>query len=372
MPRATGPAPVYLAHVVPGLEELAAGELAGAPWRVRQVEALRGFDERTSLLRFRSRVAPADLLHLTLVEDVFALAAESEAIPGGYSGPAAVRDLLAAAPEVDAAVALAADVRRLRLRGTTFRVIARMAGEHAYRRVDIQQVAERAMIKRFSRWKLVEEDARVELWLHLVGGHLVAGVRLSDDTMRRREYLRVSLPAALKPTVARAMVALSRPQPDDVFLDPMCGAGTILIERAHAGRYRQLLGGDSDPRAVEAAQANIGPRYQPIELRLWDARSLPLAEGSVSAIVTNLPFGRQVGTATENRALYPALLAEWVRVLRPGGRLVVLTSDAHLLRRTVARRPELTLVQQTPVLVRGLPAVISALRRAGRPPAEIE
>ena len=365
MPRATPAAPLYLAHVVPGLEELAAGELAGPPWRVQGAGALRGFDERTSLLRFRYRGAPRDLLDLSLVEDIFALAAESETVPGGWSGLAAIRDALAASPDFDPAVAVAAEVRRVRTRSATFRVVARKAGEHAFRRVDVQQAAERAVAERFPRWRLVDENAQAELWLHLVGSHLIAGLRLSGDELRQRTYLRVSLPAALKPTVARAMVTLSRPRPDDVFLDPMCGAGTILIERALAGRYRLLLGGDLDPHAVEATETNVGTRYQPIEIRQWDARTLPLDTGSVSAIVTNLPFGRQVGSAAENRALYPALLAEWTRVLQAGGRMVLLTSDAALLRRALARHPELRQQQRVQVLVRGVPAAIHVLRHTG-------
>jgi tRNA (guanine6-N2)-methyltransferase len=79
------------------------------------------------------------------------------------------------------------------------------------------------------------------------------------------------LPASLRPTVAAAMVLLSDPRPDDVFLDSMCGGGTLLIERAQFGRYGLLLGGDIEPRALEASRRNIGPRYRPIQIHHWDA-----------------------------------------------------------------------------------------------------
>lgn len=115
----------------------------------------------------------------------------------------------------------------------------------------------------------------------------------------------------------------------------MCGAGTILIERACAGRYALLLGGDAQPEAVSATLSNVGPRYKPIEVRRWDARHLPLDSGSVSAAAVNLPFGRQVGSPEDNLTLYPAFLREAARVLRPGARLVALTGDGRTFEQAV-------------------------------------
>lgn len=251
---------------------------------------------------------------------------------------------------------------RPRRRGKpTFRVIARKAGEHAFRRVDLQRATELGIQDRFPTWRLVEDDAQIEVWVHLTDRELLASVRLSDTTMRQREYRRTSLPAALKPTIAAGMVMLSVPTADDVFLDPMCGAGTLLIERGEAGRYRRLLGGDSNPLAVQATRDNVGPRYQPIEIRHWDARSLPVEDNSVTTIVTNLPFGKQIGTVEQNRVLYPALLREWRRVLQAGGKLVLLTSERVLLRRTLEVYPEWTRVNHLPVIVRGQSAEISVL-----------
>jgi 23S rRNA G2445 N2-methylase RlmL len=145
-------------------------------------------------------------------------------------------------------------------------------------------------------------------------------------------------------------------------LDPMCGAGTILIERAETGRYGKLLGGDLDPEAVAAAVTNVGPRYQPIELRQWDARALPLPDDSVSAVISNLPFGRQIASPAELRDLYPALLKEWARVLGQDGRMVLLTSATDLLRRALPRA--LRIVARISVLVRGYPAAIHLIHRS--------
>jgi 23S rRNA G2445 N2-methylase RlmL len=348
----------YIAHVVPGLEAVAEAEIVNALEPERPFRVLREFDERTSLLIFRYGGLPSDLLTLGTVEDVFALAAESQMVPRSRAGLTSVRAAVARGPSFDVAVDRAFSVRLRRRGKITFRVIARTSGEHAFRRVDLQRAVELGVLDRLPAWRLVGDDAQIEVWASLVGAQLVVGIRLSDRSMRQREYRSTSRPASLKPTVAHAMALLSEPRDDDVVLDPMCGSGTILIERARAARYRLLLGGDSDESAVMAARENIGPRYKPIEINHWDARNLPLDYDSVSAIITNMPFGRQIGTPEENRALYPALLVEWVRVLRPGGKMVLLTGDKELLVRAVRKQPLFTVVRQMPVLVRGYRATL--------------
>ena len=53
------------------------------------------------------------------------------------------------------------------------------------------------------------------------------------------------------------------------------------------------------------------------------------SSSSISAIAVNLPFGKQIGTTSENRSLYAAVLAEATRVLRANASLVALTSDTR-------------------------------------------
>jgi 23S rRNA G2445 N2-methylase RlmL len=222
--------------------------------------------------------------------------------------------------------------RRLR-----FRVVARMVGEHEFRRADFKSAVETAFLERGDHaWHLEEERADLEIWAMLLGGEFIAALRLSDDQLRHRGYKIADRPGSLRPAVAAALAWLSSPRGDDVVLDPACGIGTILIERAELGRYRMLLGGDHDIEALAAARTNVGPRYKPIELREWDAVAMPLADHSVSAIVTNLPWGMKFGSHRDNRRLYPRLMAEFRRVIAPGGRIVMLTGERALMRELVA------------------------------------
>jgi 23S rRNA G2445 N2-methylase RlmL len=355
-------ASAYLLHVVPGLEAIAAREIALSDDRASNFRALTGFDDRTSLLALVHRGDPADLLALRTVEDVLSLIVDQPGVPGGYAGLREIREAVEQCDGMEASIALVPQIRGRRVYRPTFRVIARMAGEHAFRRTDLREAVERAIEKRLPSLRLVADNAHLEFWVQLVNDHLLVGVRLSSGDLRYRTYKQANIPASLKPTIAAAMVLISQPRPEDVVLDPMCGAGTLLIERGEAARYDRLLGGDADPEAIAAARTNIGPRYQPIELRQWRAQSLPLDDRSVDAILCNLPFGRRIGTEKGNRALYPALIAEWSRVLSPNGRMVLLTADSHVLTTAIAKHRGLTLLDRVPLRVRGLPAAIHLIR----------
>jgi 23S rRNA G2445 N2-methylase RlmL len=218
-----------------------------------------------------------------------------------------------------------------------FRVVAQAddASWRKYRRVDMQTAAEAGILRMRPSWRLETVEAPLEVWLHQVGRQLVVSLRLTGALHRARGGRAVERAAALRPTIAAAMVLASHPSDDDVFLDPMCGSGTILLERALAGRHGLLLGGDIDMAAVKAAQANFGPRHKPVRLERLDVRKLPLENASVDALVTNLPWGRQIGRPEDLPGLYERVLSEGVRVVRPAGRMVLLTSEWELLKRLI-------------------------------------
>ncbi|MGH7948623.1 MAG: TRM11 family SAM-dependent methyltransferase, partial [Candidatus Binataceae bacterium] len=176
-----------------------------------------------------------------------------------------------------------------------------------------------------------DDSADVELWATLLGREFLLALRLTDERMRHREYKIAHRPASLRPSVAASLAVLSEPRNDDVVLDPFCGTGTVLIERAHLGRYRNLIGSDRDADAIDAARTNIGVRYKPIELHSWDAGALPLGDSTVNAVVTNMPWGVRSGTPGENRKRYARWLDEMNRVLAPTGKMVLLTAETRLM-----------------------------------------
>jgi len=347
----------FYLNTVEGLERIAADEVRKLDGRIAVQVLPFGH------VRVAGDVDPEALLDLKVPEDVFFLLYESKEITRSRSSLGDIYRAVARADSFNRGVTVRRATRRKWPKRVSFHVVARKIGQHNFTRLDLKKAVHNAVEARTNgRWRSVDSNADVEIWVEVENEHCLVGVRLSDRTMRHRTYKVQHIEASLRPTVAHAMVLLTRPRYDDVFCDPMCGAGTILIERGEAGKYQLLLGGDKNPEAVAAAKTNIGPRYKPILIQLWDATRLPLDAGSVSAMAVNPPFGRKIGTQEEIAELYPAFLREASRVLRVGGRLVVLTDQGRLLSQTLAELPFVS-QEAIPIRLLGHKSVIHVVRR---------
>ena len=164
------------------------------------------------------------------------------------------------------------------------------------------------------------------------------------------------------------MVRLAEIKPPHVVLDPMCGAGTLLAEHLAAMNSVHVpvpaaLGGDIDAGAVRAATANLR-RLGLAALAQWDATQLPLADASVDRILSNPPFGKQLGEPEEIGPLYHHMVREYDRVLRPGGRAVLLAGDADKMRSAVQAVGWKALRRVT-VRILGQTATIGVWRKSG-------
>jgi tRNA (guanine6-N2)-methyltransferase len=356
---------LYIANTQPGFEAIAANEIATRIAGAREITR-RGVPDRAGMTIFFAPNAQK-LAALRTVEDLFGLAGYRAGLAPEIQSLEKIRAAAREAPLVEPALHARVKVspgaragRRLK-----FRVIARMAGEHEFRRVDFQRVVERGIVERTDHtWRLEEgEEAEVEFWATMIDTEFFLTVRLSDDRMRHREYKAAHRPASLRASSAAALAWASEPRDDDVVLDPFCGAGTILIERAHLGKYAMLLGSDRDQAALAAARTNVGARYKPIQLENWDAASLPLADQSVNKIVTNLPWGIRYGSHGENRKLYPEWFREFARVLKSSGTMILLTSEWRLMRDLERSRKIAPPSKIIRVSILGTPASVYVLKK---------
>lgn len=99
----------------------------------------------------------------------------------------------------------------------------------------------------------------------------------------------------------------------DMVLDLACGTGDFSGIARH--RTHNVVGVDFARVMLNRAHA----RYDTMPLVQGDALRLPLADGSVTVVVS--------GFALRNFAAIPPVLAEAARVLKPGGRLGLLEVD---------------------------------------------
>lgn len=348
--------PALYAFTHDGLEGIAADEI---------VQELQGEVKKTGrgMVVFRLAYIDESVLSLRTTEDVFLLAWGSDSLTYRAADLDLIRHWTARKPNWPCLFRWHHLVRPLQRGKPTFHLVCQMQGEHGYRRVDAEE-AFRAGLRRVlpTGWYEVDENAWLEIWLTIHGRMAVCGVRLSDRSMRHRTYKQEHIAASLRPTVAAAMVRLAGIGQGMTVLDPMCGAGTILAEALTVARHRKggapvrLLGGDIDPHAVFVSTQNLN-RLGPVGLARWDARSLPLADASVDRLLCNPPFGKQLASEEEILPLYTSLAREWNRVLKPGGRAVLLVMEQKILsaalnpfRWTTVRRLALRVLGQHCVL----------------------
>jgi demethylmenaquinone methyltransferase/2-methoxy-6-polyprenyl-1,4-benzoquinol methylase len=112
--------------------------------------------------------------------------------------------------------------------------------------------------------------------------------------------------------VARAQVG-----PGSDALDICCGTGDLALElRRQIGPDGRVVGSDFSEPMLELARRKSGEEGLPVEFGWADALDLPYGDGSFDAVT--------IGFGARNLADLEKGLSEMARVLRPGGRLVIL------------------------------------------------
>ena len=342
---------IYYTLVVPGLEKVAWQDIR------RELDDVELISEDPGRLLFRYSGDPRDLLYLRSVENSYAFIRH---IKGVTRSRKSLGEIYKIVKNTDVQTAMALHKRAHRKKGKkrlTFKVVTSKLGRHNFRRVDVQQSVETALVEKYG-WRIARQDPTLEFRMDVEDVEAILGLRLTDEMMRKRAYKVSHLPASLKPTVAYCMAMLSEPEPTDVFVDPMCGAGTILIERAISGPYGKIIGGDMNRNVVLAAQNNVDASRKSIDLDIWDASKMPLRDRSVDKVACNLPFGKRIGSQSENRRLYADFFKEMARILRPGGKAVLLTSERELIEELARRHSSINVRRYLKIDLLGIKARI--------------
>lgn len=133
----------------------------------------------------------------------------------------------------------------------------------------------------------------------------------SEETVRAAVRQRYAATATEKTTVAAA------PRPGETVLDLGSGAGVdCFLAAEKVGPQGRVIGVDMTPEMVDRARTNAqSGGYAHVEFRLGEIEALPVVDASVDLIISNCVINL---SPTKER-----VFAEALRVLKPGGRLVV-------------------------------------------------
>ncbi|KFP78980.1 THUMP domain-containing protein 3, partial [Apaloderma vittatum] len=258
-----------------------------------------------------------------------------------------------------------------------FRVTCNRAGDkHSFTSNDAARDFGGAVQEHF-QWKADMTNFDVEVLLNIHNNEVVVGIALTEESLHRRNITHFG-PTTLRSTLAYGMLRLCDPQPTDIIVDPMCGTGAIPIEGATEWPGCYHIAGDNNPQAVKRAANNICSLLKknenkesstslgiPLDIIQWDICNLPLRTGSVDIIVTDMPFGKRIGSKKKNWDLYPACLMEMGRICTPGtGRAALLTQDKKCFAKALSRMGHIWRKAQTVwVNVGGLHAAVYLLKR---------
>jgi len=163
------------------------------------------------------------------------------------------------------------------------------------------------------------------------GDHLLEEVVPVDrrGLLRRRiSLLPYQRPVGLDPRLARAAANLAAVVPGSRVLDPFVGTGALLAEAGLLGG--RMYGIDRDAAMVRGALQNLAfLGLSPEAMVEGDAGAVDFADPELrfDAILTDAPYGRSSGTGHEPVApLLRRVLGRWADRVRPGGRIVVVSS----------------------------------------------
>jgi tRNA (guanine6-N2)-methyltransferase len=213
-----------------------------------------------------------------------------------------------------------------------------------------------------SRWELrdaiaerfgwVNDTSDWEFNIRSLHGLVVAD--LGDQHMTRRLGSMLRDPASTTPIAAAMMVRLGELRDGMRVLDPCCGTGTLGLLAIESCPSVRFIGADIDRSALAKAAVNLRGRGQPAQLLQADAARQPIAREVIDLVIGNLPFGKRVGSHGTNLELYPRLLTEISRVLRPDGRAVLMTEEKQLFADSVQRAPGIRVTAEHVIETGGL------------------
>jgi putative N6-adenine-specific DNA methylase len=191
------------------------------------------------------------------------------------------------------------------------------------------------------------ERDRSVVHLYWKGDHCSLYLDTSGESLSRRGYRKIPLGAPMQETLAAAVILATGWDGSGIFINPMCGSGTLAIEAVLVGLNRspgllrsnfgfmhfkdfnaarwlklrekamkevkrslsgRIIATDRDPAAVEAARKNAATAgvEHLIEFSVCDFADTPVPEGG-GVVVMNPEYGERMGDVAMLEGTYKAI-----------------------------------------------------------------
>jgi 23S rRNA G2445 N2-methylase RlmL len=207
-----------------------------------------------------------------------------------------------------------------------FRVTSKRYGNHAFTSVDLQKHLGQILITRFGK-KVSLENYDLNFRADIVGNLCFWGLQRTNDAPEFRFLRPFVHRAAIKQTLAHALIRIAELHEGMRVLDCTCGSGTILAEAASCVENLDLYGTDLHDEYIAGAKENLAANGISANLQTADARDLSrIFEIKFDRVIANLPFGMVSGKNMDLKGFYFRLTAEIEKILTSNGRAVLFTA----------------------------------------------
>lgn len=202
------------------------------------------------------------------------------------------------------------------------------------------------------------EKPDLDVFVHLSDTFFTIGLPLKKKPLSERSYLRH---IAVRSTICCAMCMAVEVSHEDVILDPMCGAATLLVEAVKQFNCNFCLGVDIDKKQIKLAEENLRASQTDCKISLisGDSSKQFLRKRSVDVVLCDVPFGRKFGKHIDVKELLSKLIGTVDKVVKTDGRVCILISQ-QLKQTLLDLCCKWTLLNQYPVRLGTLEAVILA------------
>lgn len=250
-------------------------------------------------------------------------------------------------------------------------------GKHEYTSLDIGKVGGDAVIDQIKeiyglRPAVNLKHPSIIIYCGVVGDTCMIGIDTTGDmALHKRGYRVFDHPAALRPTIAYAMIKIANVKEGEILLDPFCGGGTILIEAARLYKKLKIFGLDVFAENIKGAYLNATSAgvAEKITFIVGDATKLDkIFNINIDKIICNPPYGiRQLRRERRKEIpqLYDKFLLSASKILDDNGLICIITPKKKTIRLAI-EKSELQICHKREIYHGGLKAFIFVFKKECR------